>query len=66
MVVVMAVRSARGGMRLAPAGDRTSDFKEMLPSHFCDLMDTLPLREYTSRSGSLNLASALPVPLDLT
>ncbi|CAH0553828.1 unnamed protein product [Brassicogethes aeneus] len=36
------------------------DFAEMLPSRFNDLMQVLPLSEYTHRSGRLNLASRLP------
>ncbi|KAL8562748.1 hypothetical protein ACOMHN_022623 [Nucella lapillus] len=40
-----------------PPGD---DFSELLPSHFHDLMQALPLPEYTRRSGKLNLASRLP------
>ncbi|KAL5022479.1 hypothetical protein ScPMuIL_001634 [Solemya velum] len=40
-----------------PPGD---DFSDILPSHFDDLMQTLPLPEYTHRTGQLNLASRLP------
>jgi len=40
-----------------PAGD---DFAEMLPSRFKDLMAALPLKEYTHRTGRLNLAARLP------
>ncbi|CAG9772614.1 unnamed protein product [Ceutorhynchus assimilis] len=36
------------------------DFAEMLPARFQDLMQVLPLQEYTRRSGKLNLASRLP------
>ncbi|XP_066252444.1 lysine-specific demethylase 3B [Euwallacea similis] len=36
------------------------DFAEMLPARFQDLMQSLPLQEYTRRSGKLNLASRLP------
>lgn len=36
------------------------DFAEMLPARFQDLMQALPLQEYTRRSGKLNLASRLP------
>ncbi|ERL87714.1 hypothetical protein D910_05104, partial [Dendroctonus ponderosae] len=36
------------------------DFAEMLPTRFQDLMQALPLQEYTRRSGKLNLASRLP------
>ena len=32
-----------------------------MPKHFADLMSKLPLREYTHREGSLNLASYLPL-----
>ncbi|CAH1784257.1 unnamed protein product, partial [Owenia fusiformis] len=38
----------------------TEDFAEMLPQRFKDLMQALPLPEYTHRTGRLNLASCLP------
>ena len=38
----------------------TEDFAEVLPSRFQDLMNALPLPEYTHRSGIFNLASRLP------
>lgn len=31
-----------------------------MPNRFKDLMDTLPLPEYTQRNGTFNLASRLP------
>lgn len=40
-----------------PPGD---DFSELLPTRFRDLMQALPLPEYTQRDGKLNLASRLP------
>ncbi|XP_045138451.1 lysine-specific demethylase 3A-A-like [Portunus trituberculatus] len=40
-----------------PPGD---DFAEMLPSRFEDLMNVLPMGEYTRRNGRLNLAGRLP------
>ncbi|XP_067656839.1 probable JmjC domain-containing histone demethylation protein 2C isoform X2 [Haliotis asinina] len=40
-----------------PPGD---DFSELLPRHYQDLMQGLPLPEYTDRQGKLNLASRLP------
>ena len=40
-----------------PPGD---DFSDMLPTRFQDLMDALPMPEYTQRNGRLNLASCLP------
>ncbi|GFS09399.1 lysine-specific demethylase 3 [Elysia marginata] len=40
-----------------PPGD---DFSDILPSRFRDLMQALPLPEYTQRDGKLNLASRLP------
>ena len=43
-------------------------FSELLPSQYKDLMSHLPLSQYTSRQGVLNLASRLPdcfVRLDL-
>ncbi|KXJ79431.1 hypothetical protein RP20_CCG026209 [Aedes albopictus] len=39
-----------------PPGD---DFAEMMPTRFSDLMNNLPLSEYTRREGRLNLASRL-------
>lgn len=36
------------------------DFAELLPTRFEDLMRALPLGEYTSRNGKLNLAARLP------
>ncbi|CAH0720118.1 unnamed protein product, partial [Brenthis ino] len=36
------------------------DFAELLPARFDDLMRALPLAEYTSRHGRLNLAARLP------
>ncbi|XP_045460548.1 lysine-specific demethylase 3A-like isoform X3 [Harmonia axyridis] len=36
------------------------DFAEMLPTRYQDLMEVLPLGEYTHRNGRLNLASRLP------
>ncbi|RWS12108.1 lysine-specific demethylase 3B-like isoform X1 [Dinothrombium tinctorium] len=40
-----------------PPGD---DFCDLLPDHFNDLMNCLPLPEYTHRNGALNLAGRLP------
>ncbi|EDW34380.1 GL21613 [Drosophila persimilis] len=48
-----------------PPGD---DFAEILPTRFADLMQGLPMPEYTLRTGNLNIASCLPkmfVPPDL-
>uniref|UniRef100_A0A667ZKK3 Lysine-specific demethylase n=1 Tax=Myripristis murdjan TaxID=586833 RepID=A0A667ZKK3_9TELE len=36
------------------------DFRDMMPTRFEDLMDNLPLPEYTKRDGRLNLAARLP------
>uniref|UniRef100_A0A671NEI5 Lysine-specific demethylase n=1 Tax=Sinocyclocheilus anshuiensis TaxID=1608454 RepID=A0A671NEI5_9TELE len=36
------------------------DFRDMMPTRFDDLMENLPLPEYTKRDGRLNLASRLP------
>ena len=36
------------------------DFKDLLPTRFDDLMQALPLGEYTIREGVLNLSSRLP------
>jgi len=38
----------------------TEDFSDLLPSRFQNLMDCLPLPEYTHRNGVFNLASRLP------
>ena len=38
----------------------TEDFAETLPEHFADLMQNLPLPEYSRRDGRLNLSSRLP------
>ncbi|XP_041368314.1 lysine-specific demethylase 3B-like isoform X2 [Gigantopelta aegis] len=40
-----------------PPGD---DFSDLMPSRFQDMMQALPLPEYTQRQGVLNLASRLP------
>lgn len=40
-----------------PPGD---DFSDVLPQQFNDLMQSLPLPEYTKRDGRLNLVSRLP------
>ncbi|XP_069833339.1 lysine-specific demethylase 3A isoform X2 [Dendropsophus ebraccatus] len=36
------------------------DFRDMMPSRFEDLMNNIPLPEYTRREGKLNLAARLP------
>ena len=36
------------------------DFAELLPTRFNDLMQALPLPDYTRRDGRLNLAGRLP------
>ncbi len=36
------------------------EFSELLPTRYRDLMNSLPLPEYTNRNGVLNLASRLP------
>ncbi|XP_065339068.1 probable JmjC domain-containing histone demethylation protein 2C isoform X3 [Cloeon dipterum] len=36
------------------------DFADMLPAHMQDLMEALPMPEYTHRNGKLNMASRLP------
>ncbi|XP_050437572.1 lysine-specific demethylase 3A-B [Adelges cooleyi] len=38
----------------------SADFAETLPDRFQDLMNSLPLKEYTHRNGKFNLASRLP------
>lgn len=38
----------------------SADFAETLPDRFQDLMNCLPLKEYTHRNGKYNLASRLP------
>ena len=37
-----------------------SDFKNIMPSRFKDIMENLPLNEYTNRSGDLNIVKYLP------
>lgn len=39
------------------------DFGEILPSHYDDFMNNLPLSDYTTRTGKLNLACRLPIEL---
>ncbi len=36
------------------------DFGEKLPNRYQDLMNALPLQEYTRREGKFNMASSLP------
>ena len=38
----------------------TEDFSELMPQRFKDLMQALPLPEYSRRNGTFNLASRLP------
>lgn len=38
----------------------SDDFAEIIPEHFNDLMNSLPLPNYTARNGKFNLASHLP------
>ncbi|XP_074599516.1 lysine demethylase 3 isoform X2 [Brevipalpus obovatus] len=38
----------------------SDDFSEVLPKHYNDLMEALPMQEYTRRDGALNLAARLP------
>lgn len=40
-----------------PPGD---DFSDLLPEHYFNLVECLPLPEYTKRNGVLNLAARLP------
>lgn len=37
-----------------------ADFSEIMPTRFADLLNALPLAEYTHREGVYNLASFLP------
>lgn len=37
-----------------------SDFKNIMPSRFEDIMKNLPLNEYTNRTGDLNIVKYLP------
>jgi len=37
-----------------------ADFSEIMPSRFVNLLQALPLPEYTHRDGVYNLASCLP------
>lgn len=38
----------------------SEDFGEILPDHYKDYMDNLPLSTYTTRNGQLNLACRIP------
>ena len=38
----------------------SEDFSELIREHFDDLMNALPLKDYTHRNGKFNLASFLP------
>jgi lysine-specific demethylase 3 len=38
----------------------TEDFSEKLPRRFEDIMQGLPLGDYTRRDGKLNMVSSLP------
>ena len=60
---------APGTMRYVYGGSGTlklkdwppkNDFAELLPDHFSDLMEALPMPEYTRRDGAYNLTSKLP------
>jgi len=56
------LRDGRGQPMILKLKDwpATEDFAEMLPNWFADLLQALPLHEYTDRTGSLNLVSRLP------
>ena len=56
------LRDGRGNPMILKLKDwpATDDFAEMLPKWFSNLLQALPLHEYTDRTGSLNLVSRLP------
>jgi len=56
------LRDSRGQPMILKLKDwpATEDFAEMLPGWFNNLLEALPLSEYTDRTGTLNLASRLP------
>jgi len=56
------LRDSRGQPMILKLKDwpATEDFAEMLPDWFNNLLQALPLPEYTDRTGSLNLVSRLP------
>lgn len=37
-----------------------SDFKKIMPSRFDDIMNNLPMKNYTHRNGDLNIIKYLP------
>lgn len=39
---------------------QSEDFADILPDRYKNLMDSLPLKQYTHRNGQFNLASSLP------
>jgi len=56
------LRDGRGQPMILKLKDwpATEDFAEMLPDWFDNLLQALPLPEYTDRTGTLNLVSRLP------
>lgn len=56
------LRDSRGQPMILKLKDwpATEDFAEMLPEWFNNLLQALPLPEYTDRRGTLNLVSRLP------
>lgn len=56
------LRDARGHPMILKLKDwpATEDFAETLPNWFSNLLQALPLPEYTDRAGCLNLVSRLP------
>ncbi|XP_059049964.1 lysine-specific demethylase 3B isoform X2 [Achroia grisella] len=61
-LVTKRLRDERGAPMVLKLKDWPpgEDFAELLPARFDDLMRALPLSEYTSRNGKLNLAARLP------
>ncbi|XP_037875429.1 probable JmjC domain-containing histone demethylation protein 2C isoform X2 [Bombyx mori] len=61
-LAVKRLRDERGAPMVLKLKDWPpgEDFAELLPARFDDLMRALPLSEYTSRNGKLNLAARLP------
>ncbi|VVC30448.1 JmjC domain [Cinara cedri] len=56
------MRNKKGSPMLLKLKDwpQSEDFAKKLPDRFENLMDSLPLKEYTHRTGKFNLASYLP------
>lgn len=58
----MRIKDANGGTMILKLKDwpPTADFSEMLPPRFKNLLEALPLPEYSHRDGVFNIVSQLP------